>query len=250
MARELRAYFFSPLGWVIATGFLFFNGLIFQTIVDYLNDPRAAGVDDAAGLLLRPHALLLAGDAVRRPRCSPCGCSPRSGAAARSRCCSRRRSPRARWCSASTSAPSLFYSSSGLPTLVYVALLAQYRAARLGADRPPPTSASLGIGALFLAIGVFTSAVTRNQVVAAVLSFASRSSLLHARLLEFLVNDPKVRDALRLPEPLPAHGRLLQRHRRQPAARLLPLGHRRSSSSSPAAPLDGREGEVAMAAPD
>ena len=46
-----------------------------------------AGLDDAAGVLLRRHALLLAGAALRRPRCSPCGCSRRSGARARSRCC-------------------------------------------------------------------------------------------------------------------------------------------------------------------
>ena len=39
--RELRSYFVSPLGWVIATGFLLYQGISFQTIVDYLNDPRA-----------------------------------------------------------------------------------------------------------------------------------------------------------------------------------------------------------------
>ena len=41
MGRELRSYFFSPLGWVVATGFLVINGLSFQTIVDFLNDPRS-----------------------------------------------------------------------------------------------------------------------------------------------------------------------------------------------------------------
>jgi ABC-2 type transport system permease protein len=55
---------------------------------------------------------------------------------------------------------------------------------------------TLGIGAMFLAIGVFTSAVTRNQVVAAVFSFALTFLAFLPAFLEFLVNDPKMRDAL------------------------------------------------------
>ncbi len=38
--RELRAYFVSPLAWIILTFFLFGQGVIFTMIVSYLNDPR------------------------------------------------------------------------------------------------------------------------------------------------------------------------------------------------------------------
>ena len=39
--RELRAYFFSPLAYVVLTFFLLVNGYVFWLIVSYLNDPRA-----------------------------------------------------------------------------------------------------------------------------------------------------------------------------------------------------------------
>ena len=43
LTRELRAYFFSPLAYVILTFFLLINGYIFSLIVSILNDPRAGG---------------------------------------------------------------------------------------------------------------------------------------------------------------------------------------------------------------
>jgi len=39
--RELRAYFFSPLAYVVLFFFLAVNGVIFVLIVSYLNDPLA-----------------------------------------------------------------------------------------------------------------------------------------------------------------------------------------------------------------
>lgn len=89
----------------------------------------------------------------------------------------------------------LFYVFLWLPTLIYVALLA----GKLPLDWGPIGASylgTLGIGAMFLAIGVFTSAVTRNQVVAAVFSFALTFLAFLPAFLEFLVNDPKMRDAL------------------------------------------------------
>ena len=39
VGREWRAYFFSPLGYVIMAGFLLMNGIIFAAIVTYMNQP-------------------------------------------------------------------------------------------------------------------------------------------------------------------------------------------------------------------
>ena len=39
MGREWRAYFLSPLGYVILASFLFMNGLIFWAIVAFLSRP-------------------------------------------------------------------------------------------------------------------------------------------------------------------------------------------------------------------
>src|SRR5262249_8680275 len=41
IAREWRAYFFSPLAYVILAAFLLMNGLIFYAIVSFLNQPGA-----------------------------------------------------------------------------------------------------------------------------------------------------------------------------------------------------------------
>src|SRR5215470_4827815 len=41
--RELRAYFVSPLAYVVLFFFLVINGVVFSMILGFLNDPRAAG---------------------------------------------------------------------------------------------------------------------------------------------------------------------------------------------------------------
>ena len=41
LVRELRAYFFSPLAYVVLTFMLLINGFVFSLIVSFLNDPRA-----------------------------------------------------------------------------------------------------------------------------------------------------------------------------------------------------------------
>lgn len=194
MERELRSYFLSPLGWVVATGFLFFNGLAFQTILDYLNNPQAPASMTPldfffGGTLFFWLAMLFVGPVLTMRLLSE---ERRSGTL-----------------EMLLTAPItegqvvvgkylgalLFYVFLWLPTLVYVALLAKSLPLDWG-----PIGASylgtIGIGAMFLAIGVFTSAVTRNQVVAAVFSFALTFLCFLPAFLEFLVNDPKVRDAV------------------------------------------------------
>lgn len=82
-----------------------------------------------------------------------------------------------------------------LPTLAYVVLL---RA--LVADGTPPdlrivSTGYLGallIGMFFISIGVFTSACTRNQVVAAIASFALTCCLFLAGFLPYLSRQPVV----------------------------------------------------------
>jgi len=194
MERELRGYFLSPLGWVVATGFLFFNGLAFQTILDYLNNPQAPASMTPldfffGGTLFFWLAMLFVGPVLTMRLLSE---ERRSGTL-----------------EMLLTAPItegqvvigkylgafLFYVFLWLPSLVYVALLA----GKLPLDWGPIGASylgTLGIGAMFLAIGVFTSAVTRNQVVAAVFSFALTFLAFLPAFLEFLVNDPKMRDAL------------------------------------------------------
>ena len=194
MERELRSYFLSPLGWVVATGLLFMNGLSFQTILDYLNDPRAPASMTPldfffGGTLFFWLGMLFVGPVLTMRLLSE---ERRSGTL-----------------EMLLTAPVtegqvvlgkylgafVFYVFLWLPTLVYVLLIAK----QLPLDWGPVAASyvgTLGIGAMFLAIGVFTSAVTRNQVVAAVFSFALTFLCFLPAFLEFLVNDPKVRDTL------------------------------------------------------
>ena len=46
--RELRAYFFSPLAYVVLFFFLAVNGFIFVALVGNLNDPGSPGGPPAA----------------------------------------------------------------------------------------------------------------------------------------------------------------------------------------------------------
>ncbi|HVS01155.1 MAG TPA: ABC transporter permease subunit [Thermoanaerobaculia bacterium] len=194
MGRELRGYFVSPLGWVVATGFLFFHGLSFQTIVDYLNDPRAPAAMTPldfffGGTLFYWLALLFVAPVLTMRLLSE----------------ERKTGTIEMLLTAPVTEGQVvlgkyfgalvFYLFLWLPTVIYALLLARHLPLDWG-----PVAASylgtLGIGALFLAVGTFTSALTRNQVVAAVGSFALMFLLFLPAFLEFLVNDPAIRDAV------------------------------------------------------
>jgi ABC-2 type transport system permease protein len=194
VGRELRAYFLSPLGWVVATGFLFFQGLSFQTILDYLNDPRAPASMTPldfffGGTLFFWLAMLFVGPVLTMRLLSE---ERRSGTLEMllTAPVSEGQVVVGKYLGAL-----LFFVALWTPTLVYVALLAR----QLPLDWGPVGAAylgTLGIGAFFLAIGVFASSVTRNQVVAAVFAFAIIFVCFLPAFVEGLVNDPKLRDAL------------------------------------------------------
>jgi ABC-2 type transport system permease protein len=194
VGRELRAYFLSPLGWVVATGFLFLQGLAFQTILSYLNDPRApasmAPLDFYFGgtlffwltmLFVAPVLTMrLLAEERRTGTLEMLLTAPITEGQV----------VLGKFLGAFT-----FFVALWVPTLVYVGLLAR----QLPLDWGPVGAAylgTLGIGALFLSIGVFASAVTRNQVVAAVFAFALIFVCFLPAFLEFLANDPALRDAL------------------------------------------------------
>jgi ABC-2 type transport system permease protein len=80
-----------------------------------------------------------------------------------------------------------FYAFLWAPTLAYAGILAYNAKVDWG-----PVAAGylgiLGIGALFLAVGVFASSVTRSQLIAAVVTFALLIFLFSFGLLENLTN--------------------------------------------------------------
>jgi ABC-2 type transport system permease protein len=191
--RELLAYFSSPLAYVILTAFLFVNGYVFWLIVSYLNDPRTQPM--AAFKLLFGGTIFfwlmllfvlpvitmrLLAEERRTGTLEVLLTSPVSdGQVVISKFL----------------AALVFYLFLWLPTVVYIVILSKYSRVDIG----PVLSGYLGIallGVLFLSIGVLTSALTRNQIIAAVFAFAVLLVVFSLGLVQNIVTTPWLKDAL------------------------------------------------------
>lgn len=183
LKRELRAYFFSPLAYVVAALLLLVNGAVFWLIVSYLNDPRA-GIGAPLELFFGQTVffwliLLFVAPVVTMRLLSE----------------ERRSGTIEVLMTAPVSetmvvvgkyfAALIFYLFLWLPTVVYAVILSRYGEVDWG----PVASGYVGvagIGALLLAAGVLASALSRSQLVAAVLTFAIAGPLFAIGFLEFL----------------------------------------------------------------
>ncbi|MGD2114350.1 MAG: ABC transporter permease [Acidobacteriota bacterium] len=193
LQRELRAYFYSPLAYVVLFFLLVVNGLVFALILSFLNDPLQPGgrpLDLFFGgtlyfwlvMLFVPPVLTMRLLAEER----------RSGSI---EVLMTAPVTEGQVVTGKYLAALLFYVFLWLPTLSYAGIVAA------GSDIDWGTVASgyLGIllvGALFLAAGVFASAMTSNQIIAAVMSFAILLGLLAIWPLEYLVNAPELKEVL------------------------------------------------------
>jgi ABC-2 type transport system permease protein len=183
--RELRAYFLSPLAYAVLTFFLLVNGFVFWVIVSFLSNPRSqagAPVELFFGqtvffwlvlLFIAPAITMrLLSEERRSGTIEVLMTSPVT---------------ETQVVVGKFLAALVFYLFLWLPTLIYVAVVQHYGTVDWG----PVAAAFLGIagiGAVFVAVGVFASAVSRNQVVAASLAFAILILLFSFGLLENLVN--------------------------------------------------------------
>ncbi len=91
----------------------------------------------------------------------------------------------------------LFFLIMWLPTLTYLWILRRYSPT----ETPPDWGALAGgyagtllVGMLYIAIGLFCSALTRNQIVAAIMAFAVISVLFFAGFLAYTARDPALRE--------------------------------------------------------
>ena len=191
--RELVAYFSSPLAYVILTAFLFFNGYVFWLIVAFLNDPRSQAMAPLklffGGTIFFWLFLLfmvpvitmrLLAEERRSGTLEVLLTSPVS---------------EGQVVFGKFLAALLFYLFLWVPTLVYVLILATHSAI----DPGPVAAGYLGIlllGILFAAVGLLTSALAKNQIVAAVFAFAVLVVLFSVGLLEQLVSTPWLKGAL------------------------------------------------------
>lgn len=188
--RELRAYFVSPLAYVVAFFFLVVNGFIFAWMVSVLNDPRAPS-GPPMGYFFGSTWLLLIGLGMMLPMRLVAE-EMRSGSieTLMTAPISETQVVAGKYLAVLT-----FYVSLWVPTFAYPAILARFGDVQWG----PIASGYLGlflVGALFLAIGTFASAMTRSQLVAAIITFAILIVLFLIGQVGELVNGEALKTAL------------------------------------------------------
>ncbi len=191
LKRELRAYFFAPLAYVVAALLLLVNGAVFWLIVSYLNDPRA-GIGAPLELFFGQTVffwlvLLFVAPVVTMRLLSE---ERRSGTieVLMTAPVSEAKVVVGKYLAALT-----FYVFLWLPTVVYAIILSRYSEVDWG----PVGSGYLGvvgIGGLLLAAGVLASSLSRSQLVAAVLTFAIAGPLFAVGFLEFLFTGDVLRE--------------------------------------------------------
>lgn len=191
--RELRAFFFSPLAYVLATLFLLINGFVFWLIVSYLTDPRAP-IGAPMGLFFGQTVYFWLVLLFLTPVLTM-----------RSLAEERNSGTLETLLTAPVTEGQIIlgkflgvlaaYVFLWLPTLVYALIVASHSELDWG-----PVAAGylgvLGIGCLFLSVGIFASALSRSQMVAALVGFAVLVLLFSAGLVGNLLNAGVLRDAL------------------------------------------------------
>lgn len=197
--RELRAYFLSPLAWVVLFFFLLVNGVIFSVIVSFLNDPRyPAGrpfdvLFNMSWLLLLFVVPLVTMRLLAEER--------RSGSieVLMTAPVSAGQVVAGKFAAALT-----FVVFLWAPTALYAVLVSRWTEVDWGIVGAGYLGIVL-IAAFFLSLGVLASALTRNQIVAAVIAFAfmlvvffvaSLSDLVSASWLQETVSYASVLDHL------------------------------------------------------
>jgi len=190
--REFLAYFFSPLAYVVLTGFLFASGWIFYQIVVALNvpdTPRAATMtlfftNAFYWIFMMLFCSMIAMRLIAEERKSgsieallTAPVSETTVVAAKFL---------GAWC---------FLMFLWLPTVLYPIMLSRFGAIDFG----PVAAGYLGIGmvgALFLSAGTFASTLSKNQIVSAVIGFVLILAVFIIGFSENLGTSPAWRDAL------------------------------------------------------
>ena len=171
LKREFLSYFFSPLAYVVLTAFLFINGYVFYAILLSLNSPETSRQELMAlffknvfyWIFMMLVSSIVAMRLIAEERKFLGGFT--------------------------------FFLFLWLPTVVYPIALSRYGRIDFG----PIASGYLGIalfGALFIAAGTFASSLTKNQIIAAIVSFVMILAIFLAGIFRELVSDPVLREAL------------------------------------------------------
>jgi ABC-type transport system involved in cytochrome c biogenesis permease component len=188
LRREWAAYFRTPVGWILLALFLCLQGVVFWMFVRFLGRPDAppGGVMElffggtmlfwiALALLATLVPMRLFAEELRSGTIEPLMTAPVAPAEV----------VLGKWLGAFG-----FYLTAWAPTLLYLVYL---RAAGTTTDPGATAAGYLGallLGGAALAVGVLTSSLTRNQLVAAALSFVALFLALLVGALEGQLGTP------------------------------------------------------------
>ena len=190
--REFLSYFVSPLAYAILTAFLLVSGSVFVLLVNALNAPETPSTAMMSLYFTNVFQwifLMVVSSVISMRLLSE---ERKTGSIE-----SLLTAPVSEatvvvgkfiggWC---------FFLFLFLPTLVYPLLLSRYGRFDIG----PVAAGYLGIalvGALFLAAGTFASALTKNQIVAAIVAFAIILGSFLVGIFRDLLPSANLRDAL------------------------------------------------------
>jgi ABC-2 type transport system permease protein len=191
--RELRAYFVSPLAYLVMTFFLVYNGFTFGAVISYLNDPRAPGTDRPMDSIFQGFffwVLLLFLATVLTMRLISEELRSGSIEVLMTAPITEAQVVVGKYLAALT-----FYCALWAPTVAYCLIISHYSRVDWG----PIAGGYFGIfclGAFFLSIGVLFSALTRSQLLAAIMTFAVLAILFVVGLLENLFNNELAKQTL------------------------------------------------------
>jgi ABC-2 type transport system permease protein len=189
--RELRAYFVSPLAYVVLFFLLVLDGVVFSLIVSYLADPR-----NPAG---RPFDFFFGGFpfwlivlfAVPVITMRLLAEERKSGSI---EVLMTAPVTEGQVVAGKFLASLAFWVVVWLPTALYAVVLERYG----DVDWGTLAAGYLGVlllGSFFLAIGVLASALTRNQIVAAISAFALTLLVFFVGFVSGLVDEPRLQQA-------------------------------------------------------
>jgi ABC-2 type transport system permease protein len=182
--RELIAYFSSPLAYLVMTGFLVLQGMIFYLVLAFLNNPMTLQMAPLQAFfggtiffwlfllfVIPVITMRLVAEERRSGTLEILLTSPVTAAEI---------------IAGKFLAALAFYCTLWLPTAIYVVILRAHGEIDMG----PVLSGYLGvllIGFLFLGVWTFASTLTSNQLIAAILAFVGLMVLFALPLVEQLM---------------------------------------------------------------
>ncbi len=193
--KEVATYFLSPIGYIVMIFFLVVMGFSFWLLVNVLSQGTEGGavMNELFGSIFFWITLLIVAPVVTMRLFSE---EKRSGTLETLMTAPVRDTEvvLAKYAGALT-----FYVLLWVPTAAYAFILKMFELPGTPVDLGPMYSGYAGallVGAFYLAVGIFTSSLTRNQIVAAIACFALICSAFFAGFLPYLVRSPQMRDAL------------------------------------------------------